>query len=130
MIKSPAILFYFRNKSFLDLFSFRYMGENKYVVVSNNKRKPDLDYFTPWEQEKMRELIEIYSNSSVTANDASDASHEKITAWKKTWSEKPNSIIDYKDPEINFEDNILSKVDEFYENNFKGKRSEILISLY
>lgn len=36
----------------------------------------------------------------------SDASHEDILAWKRTWETKPNSIIDYS---LEFEGNILKK---------------------
>ena len=45
----------------------------------------------------MRNLIEIFAQQWVGANVISDASHESILAWKKTYSKQPDAIIDPKD---------------------------------
>jgi hypothetical protein len=71
--------------------------------------KPDLDFFSPYEIELMRRLIEIYAVSWVKAKTMSDASHESIAAWRRTYKKKPNSIIDYA---AEFSDDLESKHDD------------------
>ena len=58
------------------------------------KNQPNMDYFSGREINLMNELIEIYSNDYDKAHIMSEASHEKIKAWKKTWEKDPNGIID------------------------------------
>ncbi len=70
------------------------------------KNKPDMDYFSSYETDLMHRLIEIYATRWITAGDMSDASHEDISAWRRTYYGKPNTIIDYT---LEFDGNLLSK---------------------
>ena len=63
-----------------------------YIVKPNGKFEPD--YFAEAELEEMNRLIEIFAQQWVTAAEMSEASHQAIKAWKKTYSRQPNSDID------------------------------------
>jgi hypothetical protein len=78
-------------------------GENHYRFSS--LKAPDLDYFSDEEIDEMNNLIDFFAQKWVTTNVMSDATHQAILAWRKTWKERPNSLID---PLTAFE-NILSK---------------------
>jgi hypothetical protein len=52
------------------------------------------DYFAVAELEEMNNLIEIFARQRVGAAVTSDASHQAIKAWKKTFPEFPNQVID------------------------------------
>ena len=76
-------------------------SREKFLVIAHGK--PDLDYFSEYEKTTMKRIIEIFADRSIKAGLRSDASHERIKAWKKTWAKKKNSLIDYsltfdKDP--------------------------------
>lgn len=76
-------------------------SREKFLVIAHGK--PDLDYFSEYEKTKMKRIIEVFADRSIKAGLRSDASHERIKAWKKTWAKKKNSPIDYsltfdKDP--------------------------------
>ena len=77
-----------------DLFSIEKRGKSYFVKA---KKKPNLDYFSEYEIEKMNNLIFIYAQRWVSSGVMSDASHEKIKAWKKAWNRRPNSKIDKAD---------------------------------
>lgn len=64
------------------------------IIVKKNK-KPDLDYFSDYEIEKMYHIAEIYYDKSVSTSDISDATHERIKAWKRRFNIKENDIISY-----------------------------------
>lgn len=87
-----------------ECYEFRNVEENKYVIIP--KGNPNLDYFSAYEIKKMHELVEIYADIFVKASDISEASHQDIKAWRRTWKEKPNSIIEY---ELQFDDDIKHK---------------------
>jgi hypothetical protein len=67
------------------------------------------DYFAEAELEEMNNLIEIFAQKWVGASAMSDSSHEAIKAWKKTWSRKPNAVID---PIEEFDRDIMSAPEE------------------
>ena len=67
-------------------------GKDGYIIKPKGKFNPD--YFAEAELEEMRNLIEIFAQQWVGANVMSDASHEAILAWKKTYKNQPNAIID------------------------------------
>jgi hypothetical protein len=54
----------------------------------------------------MNRLIEIYGQEYITSRLMSDASHQDILAWRRTWSQKPNTIIDFA---LEFLDDIYHK---------------------
>jgi hypothetical protein len=68
-------------------------GRDKYVIIAHGK--PNMDYFSEYEKKKMGRIIEIFAESSIKAHLRSEASHQKIKAWKKTWDKKKNSLIEY-----------------------------------
>ena len=74
------------------------MGEQ---VVTN--LKPDLDYFSDYEIELMKRLLDFYARKWVTARTMSDATHEDILAWKRT---PRNQEID---KELEFEGDLSKK---------------------
>jgi hypothetical protein len=63
-----------------------------YIIKPKGKFNPD--YFAEAELEEMNNLIEIFAQQWVGASVMSDASHQNIRAWKKTYSRNPNTIID------------------------------------
>ncbi|MEA1947234.1 MAG: Panacea domain-containing protein [Thermodesulfobacteriota bacterium] len=73
------------------------------------KEKPNLNYFSPYEIELMERLIEIYAVQWVLTDTMSEASHEAILAWRRTYIGNPNGIIDYS---LEFEGDVLSKKQE------------------
>jgi len=78
-------------------------GYPAYIVKPNGKFNPD--YFADAELEEMGNLIEIFAQQWVEASIMSDASHEAILAWKKTYKKQANAIID---PIDDFQRDILS----------------------
>ena len=78
-------------------------GHPAYIVKPNGKFNPD--YFSDAELEEMGGLIEMFAQQWVGANVMSDASHEAILAWRKTFKKQANAIID---PIDDFERDILS----------------------
>ena len=102
----PKELYDRRDSYRSDLFRIEDKGENRRVFVA--LKKPNLDYFSDREIEKMNNLIYIYAAQWVKTSMMSEGSHQKIRAWKKTWKERPNSVIDKADT---FE-NILTKSEE------------------
>jgi uncharacterized phage-associated protein len=58
------------------------------------KGKFTSDYFAEAELEEMNNLIEIFAQQWIGASEMSDASHQSIQAWKKTYSRNPNAVID------------------------------------
>jgi uncharacterized phage-associated protein len=63
-----------------------------YLIKPNGKFNPG--YFAEAELEEMNNLIEIFAQQWVGASEMSDASHQAIKAWNKTYSRSPNAVID------------------------------------
>ena len=98
------------------LFEFRRIRETQFVVIP--QKNPNLDYFSKYEIDLMRRLIEIYADTFVKTGDISEASHQEIKAWKKAWNRQPNSLIDY---DWSFDNDINSKPEDrlsFAEENY------------
>ncbi|MDO8723217.1 MAG: DUF4065 domain-containing protein [Syntrophales bacterium] len=89
------------------LFESRRDQEDRRTI--HPKSKPNLDYFSKKEICQMQRLIEIYAKIYIPAKLISDASHESILAWKKTWKNKKNGIIDYSSE---FDANLSHKKEE------------------
>jgi hypothetical protein len=104
----PKELFEKRDNFETDLFVFQTNKEGQ-TIVKCKSSKPDLDYFSKFEIDVMKMLIEIYATTYLNTKMMSDASHEAIKAWRTTWSNKKNSIID---PSSTFSDNIFEKSEE------------------
>ena len=96
MARGPAPIEIYSRRDTLksELFSFEKRGTT-YLVIA--KKTPNLDYFSDYEIEKMENLIFIYAQRWVGSGIMSDASHEKIKAWKKAWNRRHNSKIDKAD---------------------------------
>ena len=67
-------------------------GKDGYLVKPNGKFDPD--YFAAAELEEMGDLIDMFAQQWVGASEMSEASHQAILAWKKTYSRQPNTNID------------------------------------
>lgn len=103
----PMEIYNKRNEFKTPSFEFRRDQEGRITIHS--KCKANLEYFSKYEINQMHKLIEIYAKSYIPAKLISDASHEAVLAWKKTWMKHPNGIIDYIKE---FDDNILNKKEE------------------
>lgn len=90
--------------SLSSIFSFK-RDENKNIIVVP-QTVPNLDYFNKRETDLMNRLIEIYGAGYVTSRLMSDASHQEVLAWRRAWSTKQNSIIDFS---FEFTDNVFDK---------------------
>lgn len=88
-------------------FTFKDGQENKKIIQP--KGKPNLDYFSRKEIKQMQRLIDIFAQKYVKAGLISDASHESIIAWEKTWKARPNSMINFS---AEFDDNLFKKNEE------------------
>lgn len=82
-----------------ELFKFERISDNEYgvkeIYIIVSKSDPDLDYFSDIEIEEMNNLITIFATQYATSSIISEASHEKIKAWKKTWKNNPNGLMNY-----------------------------------
>jgi uncharacterized phage-associated protein len=78
-----------------ECFEFKELEDEKFTIIPTGR--PNLEYFSSYEIQKMRRLIEIFADVFVKASDMSEASHESIRAWKETWKKNKNGIIDYDD---------------------------------
>ena len=76
-----------------ECFEFKELEDEKIIIIPTGR--PNLEYFSSYEIQKMRRLIEIFADVFVKASDISEASHESIRAWRETWRKKKNGIIDY-----------------------------------
>ena len=81
--------------------------QNSNIIVLPGKSL-NLDYFNHREIGIMKNLLEIYAQAYVTARLMSDASHEEIQAWRKTWAKNPNGIIDAS---LEFSSNLYEKAE-------------------
>jgi hypothetical protein len=86
------------------LFIFR-EDQNKNIMIIP-KGTPDLNYFSPREIELLNTLIEIYAHSFINSKLMSNASHQEILAWKRTWKKKQNNYIDFF---LEFPGNVFEK---------------------
>lgn len=109
MERGPVPIEIYKNRNSINesLYSFEKIENEVYQVYP--KGKVNLDFFSKNEIELMKELIEIYADIFVKTKDISDASHQRINAWKKTWNTKPNSLIDY---DLTFNADIYDKNSE------------------
>jgi hypothetical protein len=91
----PVEIYNKRNDLKTDFYEFKPIDKEgkKYIIIP--KSEPDLDYFSDQEITEMYNLIEIYADSYVKSSDISEASHQDIFAWKRTFRNNPNTVIDY-----------------------------------
>jgi len=82
-------------------------GNEKYIIIA--KKPPYLGCFSNWEISEMERIVEILADKSVKTPHIIEANHQEIPAWGKTWNKQQNAIIDYGDPTIIFDDDILRK---------------------
>jgi hypothetical protein len=90
------------NPDYFSLVNFEPAGNSVYIIKP--KGVFNSDYFAATELEEMRSLIEIFAQQWIGAGVMSNASHNDIRAWKVTYKEHPNQIID---PMDEFDRNIL-----------------------
>lgn len=110
MEKGPVPIELYEKRDHLktQCFSFKQISDKQYIVVPG-KKKPNLDFFSPYEIKKMNELIEIFADKFVQTKQASEASHQDIKAWVRAYNKKPNSIIYYS---LQFDKDIFATSEE------------------
>ena len=87
--------------------SFKFIAEDKKIrIIPKDKSAVNFDYFSEFEIELMKNLIEIYASGYVDTNMISDCSHKEIRAWNRAYQKQKNSIIDYS---LSFKDDIYNK---------------------
>jgi hypothetical protein len=106
MKRGPVPIEIYSHRKETKLYRFQKDEFGEFVVA---KKKPNLDYFSPYEIELMERLIEIFAVKWILTDTVSEASHEAILAWKRTYASNPNGIIDYS---LEFEGDIFSKKQE------------------
>jgi hypothetical protein len=67
-------------------------GGGGYLVKP--KGRFEADYFAEDELAEMNSLIEMFAQQWVNASIVSEASHQAIKAWRKTYNKTPNGYID------------------------------------
>jgi hypothetical protein len=103
-------------------------GGSGYIVTPKGPFNPD--YFAETELEEMKNLIESFARRWITASIMSDSSHREIKAWRTTFKDHPNAIID---PVNEFDRDILTiPADDLTseEERYLFKRSIREYSLY
>jgi len=92
MERGPVPMEIYGNK--IDTKTFKFVKDKigEFIV---SPAKPCMEYFSQYEIELMDRLVEIFATQWITTKIMSDASHEDILAWKRTWHKNPNAIIDY-----------------------------------
>jgi uncharacterized phage-associated protein len=102
----PVPIEIYGDKTETATYQFMKDEQGEFVIA---KKKPNLDYFSPYELDLMNRLVEIYAQCWITTNVVSDASHESINAWRRTYSKTPNGIINYA---LEFDGDIDSKTED------------------
>lgn len=87
-----------------ECFAFQEDESGHKAVVAKNA--PDLAYFSQREIDLMKRIIEIYAQGYVTSRIMSDASHQEILAWRRTWAREPNAVIDFA---LEFPEDVFNK---------------------
>jgi hypothetical protein len=107
----PVEIYEHRDKDeYFSLVTFEpFSTKNGTGYLVKPKGRFDSDYFAEAELEEMNNLIEMFAQRWVGSGAMSDASHQAIKAWKKTWSRNPNTIIN---PIDEFDRNILEIPEE------------------
>lgn len=104
----PKELYDHRNDPTLSkCFSFQKDENGNMAVVVMTP--PNLDYFNKREIDLMNKLVEIYAEGYVTSGIMSDASHQMILAWQRTWASAPDSIIDFS---LEFPGNVFNRPEQ------------------
>ena len=103
MERGPVPVEIYGDKKDTSLYKFNKDEWGEFIVALV---KPNLDFFSSYEIDLMYRLIEIYATRWITTDIMSDASHEDINAWKRTYAHRPDTIIDYV---LEFDGDLLSK---------------------
>jgi hypothetical protein len=109
MDRGPVPIDIYGKRSEIKSNCFNFVADGNGGFIIESIGKPDLDYFSKFEQDEMNNLIDIFATSFAKTKHFSDASHEQIKAWKKAYKDKPNSIIDYS---LTFKENPSGKTED------------------
>lgn len=90
----PVPIDLYRSHPISPLFTFEPKGENKFDIVASGN--PDMDFFSRVEAERMDALAEIFADPDMSMKLMSEASHDDIMAWRRTWRDNPQGPIDFK----------------------------------
>jgi len=86
-------------------------GNSMYLIKPKGTFEPD--YFAEAELEEMDHLIEMFAQKWVGSTEMSEASHQAIQAWKKTYSRQPDADID---PIEEFDRDIMAVPEDSLQN--------------
>ncbi len=87
--------------------------DNRIDIAPLLNKKLDMKFFSKEELKLLDRFIEILIDESNKTNHYSEASHQKIKAWKKAYDKRPNSLMNYFDEIEN--DEYLKDILEGYE---------------
>ncbi|MBN1294537.1 MAG: DUF4065 domain-containing protein [Candidatus Latescibacteria bacterium] len=108
MKRGPVPIEIYNNRRDINSECFCFEERDDNIFDVRALKMPNMDYFSEYEIQKMKNLIFTYATPYMTSHIMSESSHEKIRAWRIAYNERgENSIIDNSDT---FED--LSKKDE------------------
>lgn len=101
MPKGPVPLELYNDRKNLknQFFSFKpdIQSKNPEAIIVVAESKPDQTMFSDAEYVTLRKLIQEHAKDFSTTEDISEASHEKINAWKVAYKRRPNSQMDDAD---------------------------------
>ncbi len=106
MDKGPVPDQIYNNRDNLNSKCFRFEKRNNNEYIISSTGKPDLNYFSDYEINKMNNLIFIYAQKFVSSAMMSDISHERIKSWQIAFKKGENSYIKFEDE---FDSNINEK---------------------
>ncbi len=75
---------------------YKFVKNDNNVQIIPTKQLPDLNFFSEYEIQLMDKYLDIFAESWIKSSHMSDASHEEIFAWKRTYKKEPNAEIEYK----------------------------------
>ncbi|MCL2154420.1 MAG: Panacea domain-containing protein [Leptospirales bacterium] len=115
----PSEIYKEKNYRKSNYYKFLENKETKAIeIIPTSSNSDYLEYFSKYDKKLMNNLIKIFAKRWVTTSDMSDASHEKIKAWKKTWKNKKNSVINMADTFDNLEEKYINHTATMAEEHF------------
>jgi uncharacterized phage-associated protein len=91
----PIEIYRQRDSFKTECIEFRRVDKDKYSIIA--KGRPELSFFSSYEIDVMKRLIQIFADSFVKSNEISEASHQEIKSWRKAWKRKKNSPMSFEE---------------------------------
>lgn len=93
-----------KQKKTYDADLYQVVQKDKTFLIYPGKKPPELGYLSDWEKKEVEQLIEVYAEQWVKAEHMSEASHQKIKAWKKAFDRGVGTPIDMMEELEDIED--------------------------